>query len=324
MTANGCGRPHDRWMGGCPGCQTLSRMYDRRRRSGIADGTWLKSVDAADVRVHVDRLIEAGMNLATIAVLSGLAKSTVLGVRKRQWVQGPTAEALFAVKPAPVNRLPSGMVPVAGASRRVRALCWMGWSLQAQADHLGMYLQQVWQVANARQSTVTEATDGKFRGLFERLSATRGPSRRAHNAAVRKGWLPPLAWDDIDDSFETPTLGETTDAGVDDVAVSRALEGERLSLTVAEQAAALRLAVERGNPLSQVSNMLGINYGRARDLVADGMPDRRLSRERFEVEVQRLTKTHSDLAIAGLLDVHRSTVTKARRRIAARGEGEAA
>jgi predicted nucleic acid-binding protein len=316
VTANGCGK-HARWTTGCPGCQTLARMYDRRRKAAIADGTWLGSVDASDVRAHLDRLLDAGMNLATIATLSGLAKSTVLGVRKRQWVQGPTAEALFAVKPAPIVLPPAGMVSVVGATRRVQALCWMGWSLQAQADRIGMYMQQVWQVAHGKQSAVTTTTDATFRALFEQLSATRGPSVRAHNAAVRSGWVPPLAWDDIDDPAGVPDLGGDDSDHVDEVAVERAVAGGQVPLSELELRAVLKASVARGVPVTQLTQRFGVSDFIARRLISDVETPKRRKKAELEEVLARMGHL-PDSNIAALVGVHHQTVTRARQRMAGR------
>lgn len=316
MTANGCGK-HPRWTTGCPRCQTIARMYDRRRRAAIADGTWLGSVDATDVRAHLDRLLDAGMNLATIATLSGLAKSTVLGVRKRQWVQGPTAEALFAVKPAPIVLPPVGMVSVVGASRRVQALCWMGWSLQAQADRVGMHMQQVWQIVHAKQSSVTVATDATFRGLFEQLSATRGPSVRAHNAAVRSGWVPPLAWDDVDDPSEVPDLGGEDSDAVDEVAVERAVAGGQVPLSEPELKAVLKASVARGVPVTQLTQRFGVSDFIARRLISDVETPMRKRKAAVDEALSRMGHL-PDSNIAALVGVHHQTVTRARQRLAGR------
>lgn len=322
MRASLCGK-HRGPTAGCPTCQRLATAYDRRRRSAIADGTWLPRADPGPVLAHIVDLRMAGMSLNAISRACGVAAKTLQELPRRSYVHGPTAAAVLRVRPHG-GSLAGNMRPAIGTARRVQALTAIGWSFAEQGRRCGMHTQQVWELAWQKSPLVAVATADRVHALFEELSATPGSSRRARNAAAKHGWLPPLAWDDLDDPGETPDVGDPVDDGVDDVVVSRALEGERLSLTVAEQAAALRLGVERGNPLSQVSNMLGINYGKARDLIGDGMPDGRLERERLEAEVLRLARTHGDLAIAGLLDVHRSTVTKVRRRIAAREKAQAA
>jgi hypothetical protein len=254
-------------------------MYERRRRSKIADGTWLYAVDAAEVQAHLDTLVACGMTVTDIATRSGLAKSSVLGVRKRQFVQGPTAAALLAVTPEQTAPLvPNGMVPVLGASRRMQALSWMGWSLQAQAEQVGMHLQQVWRIAHAEQAHVLIATDAAFSDLFEQWSATRGPSKRAHSSAVRHGWCPPLAWDDIDDPSAEPSIGGSGDDVVDEVAVQRALAGGSESLADVELMAVLQAGVARGEPLSRLSNRLGVNYKGAQKLLGGELTPHRAKR----------------------------------------------
>lgn len=314
MTANGCGR-HGRWRTGCPDCQRISRAYERKRRTAKQNGTWKPLVPREQVQAHLDQLLEGGANIAGIAAAAGLSARTVYGVRHRTWVQGETAAAILAVQHAhPLP--PAGMVSAVGACRRIRALTAIGWPLTEQARQLGMFLQQVCLIAAGKQSAVTNSTDAAVRALFERLWATPGPSTRARNDAHRKGWVPPLAWDDVDDPGAEPALGESRDDIVDEVAVERALAGHAVELTDAELVATLQAGVGRGEPLSKLADRFGVNYWGARRMVGGDLTPRRALQQRIEAELRRVGDKMPDSTIAALLGVHHQTVSRARARLA--------
>lgn len=310
-----CGR-HRGSTAGCPDCQRLFVQYDRRRRAAIDNGTWLPRASTDAVLAHVAWLRGSGMSLAAIGRTAGVSPKTVQELPERKYVHGPTAAAILAVKPD-VELPARNMRPVIGSARRVQALTAIGWSFTEQGRRCGMHTQQVWELAWRKSPLVSVATADRIHVLFEELSATPGPSTRARNAAVKHGWLPPLAWDDPDDPDEQPLVDvEEGEDVVDEVAVARALQGQRVKLTDAETAEALRIGQARGEALSAITVRLGINYRKGRHLVAVGTSKRQGKQDRVEAEVSRLGATHSDYTIAGLLDVHRSTVSRARRRLA--------
>jgi hypothetical protein len=101
-------------------------------------------------------------------------------------------------------------VPSLGCQRRVRALQRLGWSLSAIAQEAGWNSPQALQYVMRSNSIYRESRD-RICEVFERLAmkippATSG-SIRARNRAIRNGYAPPLAWDDIDDPDERPKLG---------------------------------------------------------------------------------------------------------------------
>lgn len=315
MTSSACSQ-HPRRVAGCPDCCRIASAYDRKRRAAKRAGTWKPQVPQERVEEHLNGLLTAGATLPGIAEASGLPLRTLHGIRRRKWVQGSTADAIFAVDRADAPPR-SGHVSVIGASRRVRALAAIGWSLAEQARQLGVVTQQMSQFANETYPTITAANDQTVRGLFERLCGTPGGSVRARNYAQRKGWLPPLAWDDLDDPDAVPSLGESRDDVVDEVAMERALSGEKVELSDAELVAVLQAGVARGEPLSKLADRLGINYFGAKKLVGGELTPRRVKQAAVEAELRKLGDGAPDWAIAALLGVHHSTVRRARERLAA-------
>lgn len=93
-----------------------------------------------------------------------------------------------------------------GTRRRLQALTVMGWSPPELALRLGMNEQSVLRLRNSSTARrVLPATYGAVRDLYDQLWNRRSPglhSQRLTNLALRKGWHPPLAWDD--DEIDNP------------------------------------------------------------------------------------------------------------------------
>lgn len=105
-------------------------------------------------------------------------------------------------------------VPAWRAERRLQALQRLGWSIPALARHLGVKHQVLYSIG--RQPTVYRSTFERVAALYEELSMTLPPTEtmsqriaasKARNHAIRRGWAPPLAWDDIDSLGEQPATG---------------------------------------------------------------------------------------------------------------------
>lgn len=255
---------HGTFTAGCPDCQRLDRAYGRRRRTAVAAGTWQRAVPATIVREHVRELVAAGMTQVSIATAARVGQRTVQEIvgGRRRVVYGPTAAAIMSVAARPTP--PAGFVDALPSARMVRALFATGWSMPALAARLGWHAQQLWEVADYKHAVVSVSTDRKIRDLFEELSATPGGSVKARNVAAQRGWLPPLAWDDIDDPNEKPRLDGDGGDLVDEVAIHRALNGDRVRLTPTERHHAIHVAVARGVPATKAGKVLGLSGSTAR------------------------------------------------------------
>jgi lambda repressor-like predicted transcriptional regulator len=273
MAATGCAI-HPCTKAGCPGCQRVSRMYDRRRRAMIAAGTWQWNRPAAEVQAHIDMLVEAGMTLGGISRASGVSRRTVQGVKQRNYLQGVTAAAILAVTPQG-RQGRAGEVPAKGVSRRIQCLMALGWTLAAQGRELGMPTQTVWEYAWEKQSFVSVVTRDRVYRMFERLCATPGGSTRAVNAARRHGWLPPLAWDDLDAADGLSNIEGAASAVIDEVAIDRSLAGERIELTNDELLAAVQIGNSRGMPVWLLAERLHMRMSGVQNLLNGELPPRR-------------------------------------------------
>ena len=92
-------------------------------------------------------------------------------------------------------------VPALGTQRRIRALQALGWPIETIAAEAG------WVHGNSVTSifqfeSIQRRTRDRIANVYERLSATPGPSSRTRILATRKGYAPPLAWDCIDTDEE--------------------------------------------------------------------------------------------------------------------------
>ena len=77
-------------------------------------------------------------------------------------------------------------------------------------DQLGYDPSWVAKLLNNPRRRVNRDTYQAVADLYDRLSMTPGPSQEARDRAKRKGWRPPLAWDDdsIEDPEAKPDRGE--------------------------------------------------------------------------------------------------------------------
>lgn len=85
-----------------------------------------------------------------------------------------------------------------GTTRRIQALMALGWTADLIGEKAGMSRQQVTNLTSGRTKSVRPATAAKVARAYKALSMKLGPSTLNRVAASRKGWPPPMAWDDID------------------------------------------------------------------------------------------------------------------------------
>ncbi|MEU8158004.1 hypothetical protein AB0B94_30495 [Micromonospora sp. NPDC048986] len=214
------------------------------------------------------------MSLAAIARAANIAPRTLWSAMHtpRLWLQGSTGHAILGVTPQP--SLPAGFVHSVGATRRIRALVAIGYSLSGIARALNKWVQPVLDLAWAKRPTVTEDTHQLVADLYERLSDNPGTSVRARNTARRNGWVPPVAWDDnIDDPDAEPyEVGPAPDALVDDVAIDCALAGEQVHLSPLEEHHAVHVGHDRGMSITRISIRLGMSRDKVCRLAGTPLP----------------------------------------------------
>jgi len=152
-----------------------------------------------------------------------------------------------------------------GTQRRIQALRALGYSLSEIATTGG------WKVYGSlsyalRNETITGTTAHRVAQVYEQLCmrpATGPKANRIRLLAAREGWLPPLAWDDIDRDTR-PVAGAVRRHDprplylIDPVVVDRALAGDHVPSNIAERREIVARARAAGWPLDLITARTGI------------------------------------------------------------------
>lgn len=246
------------YVGGCrcDECTEAQRAYGRdywtkyrRFIEGVPD------VDPALVLKHLANLRAQGMGIREIARAANLGPTTVRQLvtgRRRRGIRPATARALLAVQ------LDPWLVDATPLTRRVRALATLGWRTQDIADAAGLDQHVIGDLSRHGRRAAQRDTAAAIKAVYERLCMTPGPSPKGRARAVAKGWLPPLAWDDIDDLNERP--GRHGGArGLDESAILRKMRGEHVRVTHEERREVVRRLHTQGLSDGQITRLTGIN-----------------------------------------------------------------
>ena len=259
----------------CTDCTAANTAAGRAVHRAQTFGQWRPFVDAAPVREHIRALRAAGIGVEQIAMLAGIATSHVReladpgrdsnpSVRR---VRPETAHQVLRIRIDQANRAPHSHVAATGTRRRLQALIAVGWPHDELAAKLGR------SPAGLRRSMLTDSVTAQtaqdVSALYEQLWNLRPPQSTddqraaadaARTLAAEHGWLPPLAWDDIDTDPD-PRHAERveTDDDLDEIAIERALAGDGVRLehlTPAEQDEVVRHLTERGKSIRDIAQQL--------------------------------------------------------------------
>lgn len=133
-------------------------------------------------------------------------------------------------------------IPALGVQRRIQALMCLGWTSTDIANECGLGNRNgVLRVLHGQKGKpcrwVERKTYRRFAEVYERLSMTlpdpTPPRARTKSIAARRGYMPPLAWDDIDTDLEPNARVEAV--VVDEVKVQRVLGGRPQDCTPEER-----------------------------------------------------------------------------------------
>ena len=100
-------------------------------------------------------------------------------------------------------------VSAVGTRRRLQALSCNGWSLASLARSAGLTRNALLHITHQRNPRVRKFVADRVSEMYERLwdqQATGSQAVKVRNLASAKGWLPPMAWLDIDDPDEKPDM----------------------------------------------------------------------------------------------------------------------
>ncbi|OYC97234.1 hypothetical protein CI089_01390 [Microbacterium sp. Yaish 1] len=232
----------------------------------VAYGRWGGArTPIAAVRVHVMILQRFGYTYAQIARRAGIQEHTVYRCmnHRNRTILADNAARILAIAPSYADLDPGTLVPAEGTRRRLQALACLGWSGAAIAAIAGVSLDTVHRISSA--PTVRVVVRNAITAAYDRLwnqepptdtKAQRQSRTFALHTAQAAGWVPPLAWDDIDTDPE-PQQGE--DAGVDEIAIALAVDGQPVRLTREERHIALRELHAFGHLDSELAARLGVD-----------------------------------------------------------------
>ncbi|GAB7044914.1 hypothetical protein [Catenuloplanes indicus] len=161
-----------------------------------------------------------------------------------------------------------------GSARRVQALAVLGWTFEQIGARFPKPVSSraIQKLAYQGDKRVHVATANRIDVIYRELSSRQGSSPITRARAKARGWLPPLAWDNIDDPDEEPRLGGEGSDLVDKVAIERALGGDRIRLTPAERHHAIHVAVARGVPATKAGRALGLSGSTSRHYASTPPP----------------------------------------------------
>lgn len=242
----------------CDPCRLEHNAWEVKRERLKAYGRFDHGlVDAEPVREHLHRLAEFGIGYKRAATLAGVGNTAV---RNLIWgrqdpgrrhgspmkrVKRETAEEILAVKPDLSLLADGARIPARGTHRRLQALVAIGWSQSKLGARLGITPANF--SSMMQREHVRVSLHRKVAELFDELWATEPPQERAADRASytralgfakARRWVPPLAWDDIDNDPEPPVAED--DGGIDEAAVELALLGDSVRLTPLERRECVR------------------------------------------------------------------------------------
>lgn len=172
-------------------------------------------VPAGPVTAHVQFLVGRGMSCTQISIAAGVARATVANAAagRNLAFNRTIADKIMTVQPRIVRD--TDRVPFTGTQRRIQALHVIGHGPLSIATATGLSTYNVRVIAHGGRGAITAATYRAVRAAYRELICTPGPSPRARKKAIRLGWLPPIAWDDIDDPNCKPEGARKTKAKAD-------------------------------------------------------------------------------------------------------------
>lgn len=256
-----------------PGCQCGQCVGARRRRlraQKLRDLGRPNRVPREPARKHVEKLVAAGWSLAAIAEAAGVHPGVVADAANRTdllRMDRVNREAILKVDGPPRN----SYLDQRGTVRRLQALAAIGWPMQQVCVKAGLYPRYGAHVMTKNQRTVIAWAAAAIADVYDELCMTPAPesgiSKKTRNIARKHGYIPPLAWDDIDNDPE-PSDWEyrarrhanatISFEEVDPVVVERILAGDwRLPATPAERSEVARRWVAEGRSVNELARISG-------------------------------------------------------------------
>jgi transposase len=191
----------------CDACRAANTKRQREYMRHKARMSWGEAqplrVDATRSRVHVLYLMQHGMGYREIAKMSGVSTTVIarLGgcdqTKPAKQVKPETETKILAVHLEPVYADPTV------SSRKLQALVALGYTQSYLAQRIGTTPGNMTPMIRGIRN-ITRRHVRAINELYDELQGTPGPSKQVRDRALKLGWLPPLAWDDIEDLNERP------------------------------------------------------------------------------------------------------------------------
>lgn len=181
-------------------CRQHYKLATRNKPTGL--------VDAKPTVEHIKKLSKAGISGKRLGQLVGMPQASIWRIQHQEQVLASTAAKILAIQPDINLAAPAAMVDSTGSGRRVQALQVLGYRTQDIADKCGVRRETIVDVP--QQRFVTAELARKIAGVYEELQMTPGPNKVVRDRSLRKGWAPPMAWNEfsIEDPEAEPNLGE--------------------------------------------------------------------------------------------------------------------
>ncbi len=228
--------------------------YERVRYHRRQAGDWAPFTGTGPVRHHLQALREAGLTLEQIGGTAGVSVATLVRATKADRMTSAAAAAIMAITPPAIgpgfdntNTDADRQRPPATVGEKLQTLAADGWTLVQIAAASGLSERAVYQQIHRQvppMRSTTAAIDRAYDQLVDDDPGDGYIAVRARLRAKRVGWPP-----------STPAPAP---ADIDEVAVDRAVAGERLPLRPAEQHSVLtRLA--GSYPDAEIARRLGLS-----------------------------------------------------------------
>lgn len=228
----------------CRACLDATNTYRRHQHHGTTT-----RIPAQPILDHLARLYASGMIRRDVELASGVHESTLRSIEDGtvSHVNRPTARAILTTRPTIGDR-----VPGSGAARRLRALAALGWTAVLLEQHTGLTCIRLRDLRKQNTARISTADHRAIADAYDRLWNQTPPYTKYTEAvrrrAERRGWPPPMAWDD----------DPTSPHGIDNPAATPAAAGlGRKRDRDAAQLAEVEYLLGCGVPAHQVADQLG-------------------------------------------------------------------
>jgi len=146
---------------GCPACLDAHRATGRRRTRAKALGLWQPYQPAEPVRRHVEQLRAAGLGIDQIALLAGIAGSSLRFIvygRPSDQIKTSTAAKILGIAVTDQTRARRSTLDAAITRLHLRDLLAAGWTYPDLATQLGRSTANLRRTAKRSTVTVSTAT----------------------------------------------------------------------------------------------------------------------------------------------------------------------